>query len=134
MNRKRALKVNVKSVDPDESLRAGEGWVDMMVRWVITEQTMGSEFGVLGHTVFPPGAQHAPHMHENAEEYEFIIKGHGICSSGEHKFEVGPGDAVFVPRGEVHFAKNTDDTEPMEMVWVYAGAPSLEKSGYKKVA
>lgn len=131
MNKKRSFKVNVKSVKPDETLKPEKGWINMILRWIIDEDTMGSEFGTLGYTVFPPGeAQHAPHIHENAEEFLMVIKGHGIASSGEEEYEVGPGDVVFIPKGKVHFAKNLSDTESFEIFFVYSGAPSLKKAGY----
>jgi len=133
MDKKKSFKVNVQSVKPDETLKPEHGWINMILRWIINEKTMNSEFGVLGYTIFPPGGQHAPHIHENAEEYVMIVKGHGISSSGEEEYEVGPGDVVFIPRGVVHFTKNTSETENLEIFFVYAGAPSLEKAGYKPV-
>ena len=134
MNKKRTYKLNIKDVEPDPNLSTDEGWINMKLRWLIDEKTMGSEFGVLGYTVFPPGeSQHASHIHTNAEEYLMVIKGHGISSIGEEEYEVGPGDVVFIPRGKVHFAKNTSNTEPLEIFFVYAGAPSLKKAGYKSL-
>jgi quercetin dioxygenase-like cupin family protein len=130
---KQPFKVNVMSVEPDKTLKAKEGWINMILRWVIDENTMGSKLGVLGYTIFPPGAQHAPHIHENAEEFVIVMKGRGIQSSGEYEYEIGPGDVVFIPKGAVHFTKNTSDGENLEIFFVYAGAPSLKKAGYKQV-
>lgn len=130
MAKAKSFKFNIWSVKPDEMLEPEEGWINMELRWLIDENTVGSEFGTLGYTVFPPGSQHAPHVHENAEEYVMVVKGHGISSSGKNEYEVGPGDVVFIPKGEVHFTKNTSETEPLEIFFVYAGAPSLKKAGY----
>src|SRR4030067_3660973 len=110
----KSFKVNYENVEPDKTLTSNQGWVKMTLRWIITEKTMGSEFGVLGYTIFPPGSQHAPHVHKDAEEFVMVVKGHGVSSSGELEYEVGPGDVVFVPRGAKHFTKNTSDKEPSE--------------------
>ncbi|WP_158737257.1 cupin domain-containing protein [Alteribacillus sp. YIM 98480] len=124
-------KVNVHDLRKDNNLSADEGWVKMDVKWVCTEHTMGSEHSVFGHTIFEPGGgAHELHTHPNAEEILYVIKGHGIAISGDEEFDIGPGDLVFVPKGEKHFFKNTHSTENLETVWVYGGAPSLEKAGY----
>ena len=125
-------KVNINSIEPDGSLKKPDGWVNMNLRWIVDEKTMGAQFGVLGYTIFPPGAEHAPHIHDEAEEYVMVVKGHGISSSGEDEYEVGPGDVVFIPKGVVHFTKNLSKTEPLEIWFVYAGKPSLSKAGYRR--
>lgn len=132
MKKAELFKVNIESIEPDKSLKENEGWVNMNLRWVIDEKRMGSEFGALGYTIFPPGGKHAPHTHDNAEEYIMVVKGHGISSSGKDEYEVGPGDVVFIPKGIVHFTKNTSKTEPLEIWFVYAGKPSLNKAGYTR--
>jgi mannose-6-phosphate isomerase-like protein (cupin superfamily) len=78
------------------------------------------------------GAEHEAHAHKNAEEYIIIVKGRGLQTSGGEEFEVGPGDIIFVPEGELHLTKNLSSTEPLELYFVYAGAASLEKAGYKR--
>ena len=131
MKRPRPSKRNIWSVKPESALDPGEGWVNVEMRWLIDENTVGSEFGVLGYTVFPPGrSEHKPHVHEHAEEYIMVVKGHGVSASGNNVYEVGPGDVVFIPRGEVHYTKNTSETDPLEIYVVYAGKPSLDKAGY----
>jgi mannose-6-phosphate isomerase-like protein (cupin superfamily) len=43
--------------------------------------------------------------------------------------ELGPGEVVFVPRNDYHGFENTG-SEPVYMIWGYAGAASLEEAGY----
>lgn len=125
-------KINFREITKDDKLRREDGWNRMEVQFLSTEQTTGSEFSVVGRTVFPPGgASHEMHVHENAEEIMVVLSGIGKAISGDEEMEVGPGDVIFVPKGDRHFVVNTSETETMEMIWVYGGAPSLEKSGYK---
>jgi quercetin dioxygenase-like cupin family protein len=131
MIKKKSYKFNIWDMKPDRTLRPKKGWINMELRWLVDENTMGSEFGTLGYTVFPPDSQHAPHIHENAEEYIMVTKGYGIASSGKNEYEVSAGDIVFIPKGDVHFTRNTSKKENLEIFFVYAGAPSLEKAGYK---
>jgi quercetin dioxygenase-like cupin family protein len=105
------------------------GWDNMVVKWIVTRDTVGSDSHVVGLTVFPPGARHHHHRHPNAEEAQYLIKGSGIARLGDVDIEQGPGDTVFVPRNEVHgFWNNTD--EETVMIWTYGGAASLEEAGF----
>ena len=103
----------------------------MRLRWLIDENTVGAEKGVLGRVIFPPGASHKAHFHENAEEYIIITKGRGSQVVGNETYVVRPGDVVFVPRGTVHTTKNASKRGNLELFFVYSGAASLEKTGYK---
>ena len=124
--------LNIRDVTPDAGLRAEEGWNRMQVQWLCTEETVGSQHAVLGRTVFPPGgASHERHTHDFAEEILYVVSGHGRAISGDEEFEIGPGDVVFVPVGDVHYFVNTSETEPMETLWLYGGVGSLKASGYK---
>ncbi len=104
----------------------------MKLRWLIDESTVGSRDGVLGHTVFPPGARHDAHVHENAEEYIIVVKGKASHLQGEDTFEVKAGEVVYVPRGVVHATRNASKTRNLELFFIYAGAPSLEKTSYRR--
>jgi oxalate decarboxylase/phosphoglucose isomerase-like protein (cupin superfamily) len=126
-------KISIEDVAPGrvELPEAGRpGWIDMDVRWLVTRQTVGSDDSVFGVTYFPPGAQHEIHRHENAEEVEYLIQGHGVARIGEDDVTMGVGDAVFVPRNDYHGFRNTSETETAVMVWCYAGAASLDEAGY----
>ena len=113
----------------DLALRAEDGWVDMDVRWLFTRDTVGAEHSVFGITEFPPGSKHDIHRHPHAEEWEYLISGHGIARVGDADVELGPGEVVFVPKNDYHGFDNTGD-EPVVMLWGYAGAASLEEAGY----
>ena len=124
-----ALKIPLESVPVDDVNTEDTGWENMTVRWIVTRDTVGSTDHVVGVTVFPPGARHRHHRHPNAEETEYLIKGSGIARVGDVDIEQGPGDTVFVPKGEVHgFWNNTD--EETVMIWTYGGAASLAEAGF----
>jgi quercetin dioxygenase-like cupin family protein len=123
------LKTSFDATPSDAALRAEDGWVDMDVRWLLTRDSVGAEHSVFGITVFPPGSKHDIHRHPNAEEFEYLVSGHGIARVGDADVELGPGEVVFVPTNDYHGFENTGD-EPVFMIWGYAGAASLEEAGY----
>ena len=57
-----------------------------------------------------PGAAHSPHMHESEEAVTFL-SGRGVVRIGGQDFEVGPGDAVWIPPGAVHSTLNTGEED-----------------------
>jgi quercetin dioxygenase-like cupin family protein len=127
--REHPMKVTVAETTSDESLAAGDGWIDMDVKWLVTSRSVGAEETVFGITVFPPGAQHEIHRHPNVEETEYIVKGSGVAQVGDDNVELDAGELVFVPKNEYHGFHNTSDDVAV-MLWCYAGAGSLEDAGY----
>ena len=123
------MKKSFDATPSDVALRSEDGWVDMDVRWLLTRDTVGAEHSVFGITVFPPGSKHDIHRHPNAEEFEYLVSGHGMARVGDADVELGPGEVVFVPKNNYHGFENTGD-EPVLMIWGYAGAASLEEAGY----
>jgi quercetin dioxygenase-like cupin family protein len=105
------------------------GWVDMDVRWLVTRDSVGAERTVFGVTMFPPGSRHEIHRHPNAEEVEYLIAGRGVAYVGDDAIQLGPGEAVFVPRDAYHGFENTGDEE-VTMAWLYSGAASLAEAGF----
>jgi quercetin dioxygenase-like cupin family protein len=95
------MKTSFDATPRDAGLRSEDGWVDMDVRWLLTRETVGAEHSVFGITVFPPGSKHDIHRHPNAEEFEYLVSGHGIARVGDADVELGPGEVVFVPRGRL---------------------------------
>jgi quercetin dioxygenase-like cupin family protein len=106
------------------------GWIDMDVRWLVTRETVGAEQSVFGVTYFPPGSHHDVHRHPHAEEVEYLIAGEGIARVGDDDVAMVAGDAVFVPRDDLHGFRNTSETETAVMAWSYHGAASLAEAGY----
>ena len=55
----------------------------------------------------PQGATTLLHYHCRAEEIYYVVSGKGRMRLGEETREIGPGDAVAIPPGEVHQVTNT---------------------------
>lgn len=127
------MKTRVELEKVDESLSSDKGFINMGLRWLISDETMGAELGAVAFVTFPPGAEHKPHVHDHAEEYVIYVRGHGIRTVGGEQYEVGPGDVALVPRGVPHGMRNLSETEPIELFCIYAGGSSMEKTGYRKV-
>jgi quercetin dioxygenase-like cupin family protein len=124
-------RVSSMAVDPDASLSADQGWVDMEVRWLITADSVGSEQTVVGRTVLKPGSKHDIHRHPHAEEWEYVVSGTAIKHVGDDSVRLATGDVVFVPANVFHGLENASDTEPVVTVWGYSGAATLEAAGYE---
>ena len=118
------------TVPSDVKLSPDAGWVDMDVKWLVTDAHLGSRSCVLGRTVFPPGSHHGAHNHPNAEEALYVVRGRGETLDGNTWYPMGPEDVVFTPVGVPHGFRNPSATEPCETLWTYGGAPSLAKAGY----
>ena len=71
-----------------------------------------------GYVVVNPSGTVPEHEHETVESYT-ILQGRGeITVSGETQ-PVGPGDMVYIERGQPHGLRNTGDCD-MHMMFVYA--------------
>lgn len=109
-----------------------KGFEDVDIRYLVDKNTMGSKELAFMRTVFGPhSGAHVKHVHGNAEEVEYVIKGRAFAGVGNMEYEVGPGDVIFVPKGIPHWFRNPFE-EKVEIVCVYS-APSLKESEYKIV-
>ncbi len=70
-----------------------------------------------------PGAGTAPHHHVKTEEIYYLIEGQGLMRVGDETCEVGPGDAIAIPPGEVHQITNTG---PSVLRFLCCCAPGYE--------
>lgn len=57
----------------------------------------------------PVGAATTPHYHPETEEIYYILEGRGRLQIGRDLRDVGPGDAIAIPPGEVHQISNTGE-------------------------
>ncbi|MGH9106587.1 MAG: cupin domain-containing protein [Acidimicrobiales bacterium] len=85
------------------------------VTWLISgEATEGAEqtFGVV---TIAPGCANPLHLHPNCEEVLYVISGTCEHRVGDATVDLGPGQAICVPRGTPHRARTTS-TEPLVVV------------------
>lgn len=127
----RATKVHLDEIKYAEGLSADEGWIDMKVQFLITEDNAGSQEVVFGRTVFAPGSRHDWHRHENAEEIQYLVSGEGIVLDGDEEIPVKAGDIVHTKKGEWHGFRNTSESEDAVVIWLWAGAGSRDAAGYE---
>lgn len=124
--------VSIHDVPPAEGLDPDEGWVNMLVQFLIDEDSAGASQMVVGRTVFPAGrSSHEYHRHHSAEEFVYVVRGQGTVMNGEDEIEVRAGDIVFHPRNVWHGFRNTSETEETEVIWAWAGGGSRETAGYE---
>jgi mannose-6-phosphate isomerase-like protein (cupin superfamily) len=64
----------------------------------------------LAEELLPPGCAVTPHLHRDTEEIYYVLDGNGEMRVGDEIAPVGPGDAIFIPRGTVHTLANTGAT------------------------
>jgi mannose-6-phosphate isomerase-like protein (cupin superfamily) len=70
---------------------------------VIVRASAATTGGAL--TIFeevPPLLDTPLHVHSKEDELFYILEGEHIVQRGDEEFRVGPGDAVFLPRGVPH--------------------------------
>jgi HTH-type transcriptional repressor of puuD len=72
-----------------------------------------------GMTEFPPGTGIPLHAH-NVEETVLILEGSARVELGDEVYELGTGDATWVPPGVPHRFINVGNND-MRIYWVYAG-------------
>jgi quercetin dioxygenase-like cupin family protein len=121
-------KVTLEQTPSDPGLPE-RGWREMDVRWLVTDRTVGATTTVFGVTIFPPGARHELHRHPNVEEVEYIVSGRGIAYVDDSSVELGPAEALFVPRNAYHGFDNSSDAVVVR-AWCYAGPASLDDAGF----
>jgi HTH-type transcriptional repressor of puuD len=72
-----------------------------------------------GMTVFAPGTAIPLHTH-NVEESVLVLEGEAAAVVGQDSFELGAGDATWVPAGVPHRFANRGQGR-MRIYWVYGG-------------
>ena len=124
--------VRADSTEPGDWSGTPFGHLD--IRTLVSEDRQGSEKVMVGQTIYGPGETHEHHLHPDAEEVVIVMSGRGWHRVGADVFDIGPGDIIFVPANAEHSAGADEGDEPMIILWVLGGAPSLEKAGYEAVA
>jgi len=118
-------------LEPAEVSR-DEGWRGIRIRF-FEGAVSGSENCCMFRAHFPPGAAHERHFHPHADEFFYVISGHAAVGAGDEEHEATAGTVEFVPAGKVHWLRNLDDTQPVEVVGIYVGGRSLAEAGYEFV-
>lgn len=95
------------------------------IRPLIDRTTSAIENCSLAEEVLPVGAKIGQHYHLLTEEIYYVVRGKGMMTVGVETREVAAGDAVFIPRGQVHTLEN-NGVEPMTILLVCGPAHSFD--------
>jgi mannose-6-phosphate isomerase-like protein (cupin superfamily) len=81
--------------------------------------------------VVHPGKRLSYQRHAQRSEHWFIVSGVGIFVLDDTNKDVGPGDAVDIPKGCAHRIENTHDSDPLVFIEVqhgtYFGEDDIER-------
>ena len=109
-----------KLVDPDALPTMSFEW-GLIKPLVATDNTDDGAMSLM-HVVLLPGKGHERHNHPDSDEILYILSGRGEQMIDDSQtFPVGPGQAVFIPRGAFHSTVNTG-WEPLVLLALYAPA------------
>lgn len=86
-------------------------------RWEVVDT--GERFTVKRITVIP-GAKLSLQRHRHREEHWVVVSGRARVTRDHETLELGPSQAVFIPRGAVHRIETVGDA-PLEFVEVQYG-------------
>jgi mannose-6-phosphate isomerase-like protein (cupin superfamily) len=81
------------------------------------DDLMKGRVQMINWACLPPGKSFAKHYHEDMEEIFIIVRGHAQMMIHKDRANLGTGDAVVVPVGQVHEMRN-EGAEAVEYVVV----------------
>jgi uncharacterized RmlC-like cupin family protein len=100
------------------------------ISYGISKETVKNAKMVMGYTTSGPNMRNQRHYHINCDVGQYRIKGHDRLIIGpdhdQQIIDVGPGDFVYIPRGEIHGA--IGQGESCELIFCYVGVSSKEES------
>ncbi|MGW6292192.1 cupin domain-containing protein [Streptomyces sp. NPDC055058] len=80
----------------------------------------GGALGVL-ETSVPPGGGAPPHAHGREEETFYVLSGDFGFVNGDETIQAGPGDLLFIPRGNRHGFTNIGNLPGRLLVFIAPG-------------
>src|SRR5512133_1182794 len=100
-----------------EEIRVGE----LAIRFLVESEESGGSVAVFEFTV-PAGAQvAAAHSHDGYGETIYGLEGVLTWTVEGVAVDIGPGEALFIPRGTVHHFDNTHDVDATALAVVAPG-------------
>ena len=83
---------------------------------------------MLGMNCLESGQEQAVHTHADQDKFYLVIEGRGTFTIGTEEREVGPGTAVWAPRGVEHGVRN-DAAVQLVLFMGIAPAPAKKRTG-----
>jgi oxalate decarboxylase/phosphoglucose isomerase-like protein (cupin superfamily) len=113
-----------KLIDPESLPTMSFDW-GLIKPLVAADNTPATAVSLM-HVVLLPGEGHVRHNHPDSDEILYILAGRGEqMVDDSDTFEVGAGQAVFIPAGAFHSTINKG-WEPLTLLAIYAPAGAEE--------
>ena len=64
----------------------------------------------------PPMSDTPPHVHSREDELFYVLEGEHVFTLGEQEHRLGPGEAIFCPRGIPHAQRRVEPGVGRELV------------------
>lgn len=100
-----------------EHMRGGDGTVTLTPG--LQAGDYAAKLRLFSRITLPAGASIGAHVHEQEEEFFYILAGTGEFNDNGTAVAVGPGDSTVTHSGECHSIRNTGDA-PLELLAVIA--------------
>jgi len=110
----------------DEVIRIG----DLEIRY-LSEAVGGCRMGCFEMRVAPKGLIPPPHSHPGHEELVYVLEGTLRYRVGESTRDLGPGDSMATPCGEVHSFSNPH-AEPVRALVI--NTPDIGADYFREIA
>jgi mannose-6-phosphate isomerase-like protein (cupin superfamily) len=121
--------ISIEEVRPMES--KGDDFYNCYCKFLISKETMNTD-ACMFRATFLPGGYHAPHLHTKSDEYFYVIScGKAITCIENKIYEMKSGMCFYFPKKVIHWTKNIDNTEKLELVTCYPNSGNIEESGYE---
>lgn len=86
------------------------------MQWLIDRRDGVPNFE-LRKFIIEPGGEIPPHMHEEIEHEQYVLKGSYLVVIDGKEYRVKPGDSIYIPAGRIHSYRN-DGPEPAEFLCI----------------
>src|SRR5262245_11974484 len=87
------------AVSPNEGRAISLGGIGVIYK--VSGAQTGGAFAVVEHRV-DPGRMVLPHVHQNEDEYSYVLEGTVGARVGDREVVAGPGSYLLKPRGLMH--------------------------------
>jgi quercetin dioxygenase-like cupin family protein len=104
-----------------ETVDAGDG----LAKAVLVGEAHGAPNVAVREFRLAPGGTVPRHTNETEHE-QYVLQGEYVVGIGEEEYTVGPGDAVHVPAGAVHWYRNEGEKEGVFVCAVPTGDDAIQ--------
>ncbi len=108
------------------------GLQDLDLR-VVPGTLTGCDGVCLFRSVFKPNGSNTRHIHPNADEFLYVIRGRAALGAGDEEHLGVPGTVHIIPASVTHWLRNLDADHSVEVIGGYLGVASREEAGYLRV-